>query len=835
MNPSPRAEAAFALLRAGKTAEAAAACHDALAADANDAGALHVLGRLAFDQGNRSDAIALLSRAAEADPASARIRHDLGTMHLLSGAPAPALAAFEAALQRAPDDAATLSSAGLALVHLQRPADAVPLLDRATHLAPQHPQAWGTLALALAALGRWEDALTACRTRVQLQPDNPEAHAQLGAVQGRLRLWADALVAYQNATRLAPGFVDAWCAQAHALDALGRREDAVAAFDQALALKPDYAEALSDRAAVLRLLGRTQDAAAGIERALALNPRLPAALGEKALLLSALGRTREALLVLTHLIEIHPGYAPAYNNRGLIWREQGELDQALLDFNAAIRANPGLAEAHDNRGVVLSALRRVAEAEAAHRQALAADPRLASAHNNLGLILLDHAEAEAAGAAFRAAIDLDPAFATAHSNYLWSLQHDPAADMATLFAAHQEWAARFARPAGVFTRHDRDPDPDRRLRIGLVSPQFGRDPVGLQVHALLAATGGANLSYVCYATQPRDDDITSHVKARVDAWRAVADDSDDQLAERIRADGIDILVDLIGHTSGQRLPCLARKPAPVQVEWAISYPFTTAVPAIDYALWDEASIVAGGERWFTERLVHLPYSRFCFGPVIDAPPVADPPAAARGFVTFGSFNNLTKFGPDVVALWARLLQAVPRSRLLLSWRTLADAEERRRVAELWRRHGVPPARLELIEGSGGHQGVLADYGEVDIALDPFPLTGGFSTLEALWMGVPVVTLAGTRPASRQTLSILRGCGLAGWAAEDAETYLRIAIDLAADPERLARLRADQRARLEASPLCDTARFARDFEAALRAMWQKWCTDRQTPVATGSDH
>ena len=353
-----------------------------------------------------------------------------------------------------------------------------------------------------------------------------------------------------------------------------------------------------------------------------------------------------------------------------------------------------------------------------------------------------------------------------------------------------------------------------------MSADFGRHPVGYFLAPLLARHDRDRLAVVCYSGVMQEDDLTQRFRSQASGWRKIAGMSEAALAEQVRADGIDILIDLAGHTAGNRLRAFARRPAPVQATW-LGYWFTTGLAAIDYALMDETTVPPGEERHFVETVIRLP-SRFCYAPPAHAPEVGPPPLLARGAPTFGSFNNLAKLTPEVAALWARVLHAVPGARLVLKWATLADPGRRRRIEEMFGSHAIAPERLDLRPRSE-HAAMLAEYADIDVALDPFPFTGGLTSCEALWMGVPVVTLPGERPVSRQTLGFLDLVGLSDMlAARDADSYVAIAAGLVADPERLAALRAGLRARMAASRLCDGPAFAREFEAALRGMWRTWC-------------
>ena len=368
--------------------------------------------------------------------------------------------------------------------------------------------------------------------------------------------------------------------------------------------------------------------------------------------------------------------------------------------------------------------------------------------------------------------------------------------------------------------HANPRDPGKALNIGYVSADFRRHPVGFFLAPVLARHDRRRFSVSCYSGRGLADDLTERLKAGADAWRSVGGLSDEALATAIRDDGIDVLVDLSGHTAGNRLTAFALRPAPVQVSW-LGYFNTTGMKAIDYVLMDAETVPEGAERWFTEEVIHLPAGRFCYGPPEDAPPVAPPPVEERGRVTFASFNNLTKVGAEVVGLWARILDALPSSRLVLKWRSLGDAAVRDRYQAWFAAEGIEPNRIEL-QGASPHAEMLAAYGGVDVALDPFPFSGGVTSCEALWMGVPVVTWPGARPVSRQTAGFLRALGLAELIAADREDYVAIAAGLARDRDGLTALRAGLRARMAASPLCDGVRFTRHLEAAYRDMWRRWC-------------
>jgi predicted O-linked N-acetylglucosamine transferase (SPINDLY family) len=426
------------------------------------------------------------------------------------------------------------------------------------------------------------------------------------------------------------------------------------------------------------------------------------------------------------------------------------------------------------------------------------------------------------------ALSLRPDAPRLRSPYLYALNYMPDVNARTITLEHKTWGERHGRPGGAYTAWDVDPDLKRTLRVGLVSADFGRHPVGYLLTGVLEALDPRQLAVVGYSGRAKEDEVTARLRAGTTAWRRTIGLGDRKLAEAIRADRIDILIDLAGHTEGNRLTCFALRPAPVQATW-IGYCGTTGVPAIDYILMDKVHVPRGSERWFTERVVRLPGGHWCYSPPADAPEVVPPPCLDAGHVTFGSFNSPIKINDDVLAVWAEVLAVVPKARLLLCWPSYQDPLQRGRILDELRHCGVDPGQVELIPGLP-HKALLEAYGRIDVALDTFPFSGGITSCEALWMGVPLVTWPENRPVSRQTLGQLRAIGRTEWVAGDAEDYIRKAVELAGDPARLAALRREQRSRMAASRLCDARAFAGELQTALRTIWRDWCRNA-APAAT----
>jgi protein O-GlcNAc transferase len=596
-------------------------------------------------------------------------------------------------------------------------------------------------------------------------------------------------------------------------------------FDEAQALARDVVAAEPDNSSALSLLGLTAnhkqkfaEAVAWQRRAVAAAPGSAEALFNLGNALWDAGEADEAEACYRQALELDPNHAAVHNNLGNMLRERGRSGDAIECYRRAIAINPQHYRAYLNLGVALEAQSEFDQAAAAYRRALAIKPDYSRPYNNLGGMLKAQGRAGEAAAYYARAVELAPDDRAVHSNLLYCLQYDPAMTPGALLVAHQAYdeALGPARPA----IHANPRDPDKPLNIGYLSADLRRHPVGFFMSPVVTMHDRANFRVYCYFGHRREDAVTLYLRGKADVWRRTVGIDDDELAEAIRADGIDILVDLGGHTSENRLPVFARRPAPVQATWA-GYVGTTGVSAIDYLITDRQHSPPGSERHAVEQLVRLPDGYICWAIPGYVPDVGPLPATQPGAVTFGCFNNLAKLNPPVIALWGRLLRELPASRLLLKTRELANPGACARIRELFAVEGVADEAL-LFEGHSEHAELLARYNAVDIALDPFPYSGGLTTIEALWMGVPVVTMPGERFASRHSFSHLTVAGLGELVADGPEGYLRIATELARDLSRLAGLRAGLRERMRGSPLLQGERFTRGLENAYRAMWRRWC-------------
>lgn len=535
-------------------------------------------------------------------------------------------------------------------------------------------------------------------------------------------------------------------------------------------------------------------------------------------------RLREARDLYAELARLHPHDPQAWFFLGAIHGQMGALDRAVYCCRRAVDLRPDNADAHFNLAQAYMHLNQLDRALAAYRDVVRLRPENAEAHANIAMILKDQGRLPESIASLRRALALKPDYANVHSNLLFFLHYmEESPDI--LFAEHLAWAKAHVAAITVTSDYDNPPDPSRRLRIGYVSPDFRAHSVVYFAYALLAYHDPAAVDVLVYSNVAKPDEDTARVRALGHIWRDIHGVPDDDVAARIRNDNVDILVDLAGHTAGNRLAVFARKPAPVQVTY-LGYPDTTGLATMNHRLADGISDPPGhAESWHTEKLARLPDGFLCYTPPLDAPEVGPPPAARVDYVTFGSFNNLAKITPAVAEIWARLLGSVPGSRLVLKNKSFADIETRDRWREQFERLGVGPARLAFnacTSAIGEHLGM---YGAIDVALDTFPYNGTTTTCEALWMGVPVVTLAGRTHASRVGMSLLSQIGLPELIATGHDDYVNIAVALARDARHRADLRRQLRPRLAASSLCDGPAFARKVENAYRAMWRAWCVGR----------
>jgi len=700
---------------------------------------------------------------------------------------------------------------GQSLIIGRRPMPSPPI-HQTMQTAARHHQA-----------GRLDQAEALYRRVLLEHPSQPEALHLLGIILSQRGQHEAALELLRKAVAIHPRSADFQSNLGIVLANLGRTQEALEAFEQALRLRPGHAQAQSNLGGALRAAGRMDEAIEAFGKAAASQPGNAAAWHQLGDLLRVRGRLPEAVQAFEKELAVAPNNAEAYNFLGVTLAAMAEAPQAMEAFRKSLDLRPDNADAHNNLAAILAADGQLEQAIAEYRKAIELRPDFPGAYSNLGNLLKDCNRLEEALALFRKALQLNPELAQAHDNLLFALFVHPTMEPREIFLQHVQWNRQHAAPlAGQIQKHDNDPSPNRRLRIGYVSPDFREHSVAFFVENLLANHDPAQVEIFCYAELSRPDLATARFQQLARQWRWTTGQADAQVAELIRQDRIDILVDLAGHTSDNRLLVFARKPAPIQVTYC-GYPGTTGLTTMDYRLTDGYADPPGQtEHYHTEQLVRLPQTFLCFRPSPSAPPVGPLAALANGHITFASFNHVAKITDPTVELWSQILRQVPDSRLLLKSPGLGDAAPRQQLLERFAAQGISAQRLELqarIASLGSH---LQLYHRADIALDPFPYHGTTTTCEALWMGVPVVSLAGKHHASRVGVSLLSNVGLPQLIAQDPRGYVQIAVGLANDLPTLIELRIGLRDRVAHSPLLDAPGFARSVEAAYREMWRRWC-------------
>jgi predicted O-linked N-acetylglucosamine transferase (SPINDLY family) len=688
----------------------------------------------------------------------------------------------EALLARFPQDGNVWKA--LSVAQQVQGKDAVPALQKAIALLPRDFELPSNLGALLSDAGRLEEAIGSYRRALSIKPDFADAHGNLGVALNRLGRHEEAVASLQRALRLKPSFAEAHNNLASAFIGLGRPDDALPHYERALLLRPDFAQARRGHAQALRALGRMEDAAASYRLALALQPGIAELHFNLADVLAEAGQLDEAIAAFREALALDPGAPAVLNNLGNALMAHGQPEEALAHYRRAIVLAPGDPQARYNLARALRQLGRFDEALDHFRQLVAHDPDNFAARSDMLFV----------------------------QNYM-----DCRSDAALL-----DDARAFGALASARAQPYRDwPRPQRRaLRVGLVSGDLREHPVGYFAQGVLAALAAQTthpVQLLVYANTRVDDAVSHRIRACCEGWRRIDALDDAAAAAQIHADGIDILIDLAGHTARNRLPLFAWRPAPVQVAW-LGYCASTGMAEIDHVLVDPWIAPQGTEAQYVEHLWRLPETFLCFTPPDADIPVAPLPALANdGRITFGCFNNLSKLNPAVIALWSRVLAAVPASRLFLKAPQLGAEANRLALSAQFGAHGIAAERL-LFEGATARAAYLSAYNRVDIALDPFPYPGGTTSVEGAWMGVPILSLAGRRALGRQGESILCNLDLAAWIAQDADDFVARAVHHASDPAALADLRAGLRARLLASPLCDAPRFAGYLAGALHAMW-----------------
>ncbi len=809
------------LLGQGLLEEAAVSYRQAIALHPGSAEAHLNLGFVLKELGRPEEAQRSLEQAAYLDPLQADAFYILGLLVQEQGKTEEAVRRFNQALTAKPDFEVAYRDLWQLYLNGGQQDLARQTAQRALAADKQLTGFHYYLGSLCASERLYDKAVAHFNAELALQPGYAEAHVNLGTSLQALGGLEEAVASYRKALALKPALAAAHVNLGTALQGMGRLEEALASYRRAIELQPALAEAHYNLGNIYKDLDQLEEAVECYRKALELSPGEAEVHVNLGIVLEKQGKLEASIESYRKAIALKPGYAEAYSNLGNALKEQGKLDAAVEAYRKAVELKPEFAEAYYNLGNGLQAQGRLEEAIKNYRLALSLNQDIAEVYCNLGHAIQAQGDLAAAIGAYRQALALKPDYFDAHNNLLFALSFDGSCDPAAYLAQarhygeivgrhatpYADWPAALSRTAGP-------------LRIGMVSGDLRQHPVGFFLEAILTHLDPAQVELVAYSMTQKEDALTARLKPRFAAWNVIRGKDDATVARQIRDDGIQILIDLAGHTGDNRLPVFAWKAAPVQASW-LGYWASTGVPGMDYLLADPVSVPESQRAQFTEQVWYLPDTRLCF----TAPAAASHlmptalPALEKGHVTFGSFQNLSKVNDAVLAAWGRIFAALPQARLRLQTKQMGSAEARLQLLERLGRVGIAPERVTLL-GSVPREAYLAAHGEVDMILDTFPFPGGTTTCEALWMGVPTVTLAGDTLLSRQGAS-LQGCvGLSAWIAETQDEYVEKAVAHAQDLAGLARLRAGLRERVLASPLYEAPRFAAHWQQALQDMWSK---------------
>ncbi|MBR8334396.1 tetratricopeptide repeat protein [Burkholderia ambifaria] len=823
--------AALAHHEAGRLGEAKALYDAILNAQPGQPDAMHFLGLLACQLKQYDAGLALMERSLAARP-DASYFNNLGNMLRECGRLDDAIAHYRRAVALRPDYPEAHNNLGNALRDARDPAEAMQSCSRAIELRPGYAEAYNNLGNVLQDLGELDAAAASYGKAIAFHPAYAEAHSNLGNVLRTQERHADAIVHYRRAIELNPALPAACHGLGLSLWALGELSEAVSVLGAAAAGSGD-ASLHNNYAGVLCDAGDLDAATTHYTRAIALDASLAAAHANLSGVRRRQARYAEALVHAQEAIRIAPDLADAHNQAGNAHHGLGDLVAAQACYRTALELNPADSGACHNLSVVLLKRERHADALAYCRQALAGGHPTVSMYVNLGDILRAQGNVDAAVPAYRDALALvrDDASDDA-AEVLGRLLFAAAASATVSPADYLNDARRYGRHLAArstrYTHDVRERAADalhRPLRVGFVSGDLRQHPVGIFVESVFAHLDRTRIAPYVYTTSDEADAITARLMPHAAVWRSIAGCDPRAAARTIHDDGIDVLVDLAGHTQASGLAAFGWKPAPVQASW-LGFFASTGSDAIDYFIGDARTLPADEAHHFVEQPWHLPDSYLCFTPPSDDVAVGRLPMAANGHVTFGCFGKLVKLGDDVVRVWSRVLDALPGARLLLKARELEQAAVREATAARFARHGIDASRL-LFDGASPRAEYFNAYNRIDVALSPFPYPGGTTTAEALWMGVPVLGMKGGRFVTHICESLLHAAGMPDWIAGDEDDYVAKAVAAAQDGARLAALRATLRERTLASPLCDAARFARNLEDAFVGMWTRYTETAQT--------
>ncbi|XP_010543807.1 PREDICTED: probable UDP-N-acetylglucosamine--peptide N-acetylglucosaminyltransferase SPINDLY [Tarenaya hassleriana] len=786
-----------------------------------------------------ADALALYESALEKDSRNVEAHIGKGICLQMQNKGRLALDSFSEAIRLDPQNACALTHCGILHKDEGRLVEAAESYQKALMANPSYKLAAECLAVVLTDLGtslklagNTQEGIQKYYEALKIDPHYAPAYYNLGVVYSEMMQYDSALSCYEKAALERPMYAEAYCNMGVIYKNRGDLETAIACYERCLSVSPNFeiaknnmAIALTDLGTKIKLEGDVNQGVAYYKKALYYNWHYADAMYNLGVAYGEMLKFDMAIVFYELALHFNPHCAEACNNLGVIYKDRDNLDKAVECYQMALSIKPNFAQSLNNLGVVYTVQGKMDAAASMIEKAILANPTYAEAYNNLGVLYRDAGNIPMAIDAYEQCLRIDPDSRNAGQNRLLAMNYINEGHDDKLFEAHRDWGRRFMKLYPQYTSWDNSKDPERPLVIGYISPDFFTHSVSYFIEAPLTHHNYTNYKVVVYSAVVKADAKTYRFKEKVlkkgGMWKEVYGVDEKKIASMVREDKIDILVELTGHTANNKLGTMACRPAPVQVTW-IGYPNTTGLPSVDYRITDSLSDPPDTKQKHVEELVRLPECFLCYTPSAEAGPVCSTPALSNGFVTFGSFNNLAKITPKVLQVWARILCAVPNSRLVVKCKPFSCDSIRQRFLTTLEQLGLESMRVDLLPLILFNHDHLQAYSLMDISLDTFPYAGTTTTCESLYMGVPCITMAGSVYAPNVGVSLLTKVGLGHLIAKTEDEYVQTAIEMASDVTALAKSRMNLRDLMAKSSVCDGPNFTLALESAYRSMWRRYC-------------
>ncbi|XP_022963007.1 probable UDP-N-acetylglucosamine--peptide N-acetylglucosaminyltransferase SPINDLY [Cucurbita moschata] len=786
-----------------------------------------------------ADALVLYEKVLEKDSENVDAHIGKGICLQMQNMLGPAFETFAEAIRLDPQNTCAFTHCGIISKEEGRLVEAAESYQKALRVDPSYRPAAECLAVVLTDLGtslklagNSQDGIQKYYEALKIDPHYAPAYYNLGVVYSEMMQYDTALNCYEKAAFERPMYAEAYCNMGVIYKNRGDLESAIACYERCLAVSPNFeiaknnmAIALTDLGTKVKLEGNIAQGVAYYKRALYYNWHYADAMYNLGVAYGEMLKFDMAIVFYELAFHFNPHCAEACNNLGVIYKDQDNLDKAVECYQLALSIKPNFSQSLNNLGVVYTVQGKMDAAASMIEKAILANPTYAEAYNNLGVLHRDAGNISMAVDAYERCLKIDPDSRNAGQNRLLAMNYIDEGHGDKLYEAHRDWGRRFMRLYPQYTSWDNLKDPDRQLVIGYVSPDYFTHSVSYFIEAPLAHHDYAKYKVVVYSAVVKADAKTIRFRDKVlkqgGVWRDIYGLDEKKVASMVREDKVDILVELTGHTANNKLGMMACRPAPVQVTW-IGYPNTTGLPTIDYRITDALADPPNTKQKHVEELVRLPECFLCYTPSPEAGTVSSAPALANGFITFGSFNNLAKITPKVLQVWARILCAIPNSRLVVKCKPFCCDSVRQKFLSTLENLGLESQRVDLLPLILLNHDHMQAYSLMDISLDTFPYAGTTTTCESLYMGVPCVTMAGSVHAHNVGVSLLTNVGLRHLVAKNEEEYVKLALQLASDVTALSNLRMSLRNFMAKSPVCDGPNFILGLESTYRKIWHRYC-------------